>query len=122
MANDCNYADRAPLKRLSRSGDVVACAIEEHVMASGASGYSGGKEMWCIVHDAERGLSHLEVTGEPPPQLAAIHERLAAELAEAGGDESEVDYVFDVPVELAAELTGFRHDRSVGDTRFEVLK
>jgi hypothetical protein len=123
FANGCDYVDRAPLRQVSNSAEVVACAVEEHVMASAARGYSGGEETWCVAHDAQYGLDHLDVTGEPPRQFASIHKRLADKLAAAGGDDSDVDYLFDVPVELAAKLTGFRHDRSPGnDVKFEILK
>jgi hypothetical protein len=122
IANDCNYADRAPLKRLSRGAEVVACAVEEHIMVSGASGYTDGEEQWCMTHDPERGLNHLAIYGDPPKGAVAIHKRADAKQAADGGDESEVDYLFEVPVEVAAKLTGFRHDRCVPANQFEVLK
>jgi hypothetical protein len=121
IANDCDYADRAPLKQLSKRARVIACAVEEHVMASGACAFDDGKETWCVTHDANKGLSHLKVTGTPPASFSAIQKRLMQKLVKAGGDESDVDYVFDVPVELAASLTGFRYDRFGRGTRFEVL-
>ena len=39
---------------------------------------------------------------------------------------ADVDYRFDIPVELAASLTGFRHDRELpaemGEEPYEVLE
>jgi len=122
IANDCNYADRAPLKKLSQGAEVAACALEEHVMASGASGYRDGEERWSIMHDSERGLSHLNISGDPPKAAGAIHKRAEAKQAAEGGDDAEVDYLFEVPVEVAAKMTGFRHDRSMPAIRFETLK
>ena len=122
IANDCNYADRSPLKELSRDAEVVACAVEEHVMASGASCYVDGKEQWCIAHDSERGLNHLDISGDPPQGTRAIRKRAEAQQKADGADEAEVDYLCEVAIELAAELTGFRHDRSAPAIRFETLK
>ena len=64
--------------------------------------------MW---HDAERGIYDLSIRGKSPPQLAPIQARLTALQDRNGGKDGFVDFIFDVPVELAAELTGYRHDR-----------
>ena len=42
-----------------------------------------------------------------------------------GGENSDVDYIFDIPVELAQALTGFRYDMAIegaGKEPFEVLE
>lgn len=121
-ANHFDFADRAPLFELSGGAEVVTCAVEEHVTVSAASGWKDGLEVWAVVHDSREGLGHLKAAGQLPPEFRAIRERLTGEQAEAGGDDSDVDYVFDVPVELAFALTGFRHDQYVEGARFERLK
>jgi hypothetical protein len=122
FANDFGFIDRAPLSRLSESAEVVTCAVEEHVMASSASGLKDGAAIWSILHDPQEGMQHLKVSGEPPDEFDAIRARLFAEQSAAGGDDSDVDYVFDVPVEMALALTGFRHDEWIDGAKYERLK
>ena len=41
-----------------------------------------------------------------------------------GGNKADVDYIFDIPVELIENLTGYRHDRvmpELGNEPFEAL-
>lgn len=98
------------LKSLSALGEVVMCYVEEHVMASGAAGWHDGKCDWSLTHDSQKGVYHLDVKGEPPPPFNEIYDRLAQNQKEAGGENSEGDYIFDVPVALAKALTGFVHN------------
>jgi hypothetical protein len=119
---DERLLDAARLSALSEFGDVVTVSIEEHTMFSSISGWSGGRENWSVVHEANQSADHLEVTGTPPVAWTAIQERCRAE-QETGDD--EVDHIFEVPVELGRELTGYRHDADIDDARdepFEVLE
>lgn len=120
FANRCDYAENAGLDRLSVDCEVVACSVEEHVMVSAASGWKDGRNTWAITHDSQRGPEDLEVEGEPPSVFSAIRERLNAQQAERG----DADYIFDIPVEVAESLTGFRHDEDIEHAAaepFEVL-
>jgi hypothetical protein len=118
------FMDDATLKRLSQSTEVVTCFVEEHVMCSAASLWAEGRQVWFVMHDAQRKIENLETKGSLPPMFAPISERLHAEQAAAGGDKAEVDHIFDIPVEMVVQLTGYRHDRvmpELGDRAFEVL-
>lgn len=111
----------ADLARLSRSVGVVACFVEEHVMVSWARGWSAGGLAWSVYHDLQAGLRHLEASGDLPPEYRAVRDRL---LAKQDHDPEGADYVFDVPIALAEQLTGFRHDFTPPgreDRPFEVL-
>ncbi len=74
------------------------------------------------LHDSGCGISHLKMEGELPPGSGAIRDRIMAKQQPAGGSHAEVDCAFDVPIELAEALTGFRHDVEFVDDPFEVLK
>ena len=115
-------ASDAAMQRLSSSGcELVTCFVEEHVMVSRATGWKDGQLRWSVTHDAQKDLLHLDVEGEPPPEFAAIRDQKFAE--QAAGD-SDVDYVFDIPVETARRLTGYRHDEDIpglSGAVFEVL-
>ncbi len=122
---DRNELKDRVLAHLSRSGEVVGCFVEDHVMVSWASGWRGRNKVWSVVHDCEKGRFHLDIKGEAPAELKAIAEQLIAKQQAAGGEKAEVDYVYDVPAELAKKLTGYRHDQDMpGLTRevFEVLE
>jgi hypothetical protein len=113
------------LEKLSQSGEVICCFVEDHVMVSWASGWRKGIKMWSVVHDCEKGRFHLHIEGEPPSELKGLADRLIAEQRASGGEKAEVDHVYDAPAELAKALTGFRHDEDTpgltGDV-FEIRK
>jgi hypothetical protein len=112
------------LKRLSSGCDVVSCFIEEHVMCSAASGWKDGREVWSILHVSAEGIEHLEARGDLPAMFVPIRDRLRSQQEAAGGRDSDVDHIFDVPVEVAREVTGFRHDQGITGAvgnQFEVL-
>jgi hypothetical protein len=109
------------LQGVSAAADVVAATIEEHVMFCSAEEWEGGNLMWKVSHESEKDLRHLEEQGSLPGQYLAVRERLLAAQQRENEGGGEVDYVFDVPLELADAIVGFKHDRIL-DRRFEVLK
>ena len=112
------------LKRLSAECEVVTCAVEEHVMTSDAAGWKHGQWIWWVWHDSQRGIPHIETDGDLPTVYRGIHDRLSSEQQAAGGEKANVDYIMDIPVELARSITGFRHEYDIeggGDEPFEVL-
>jgi len=100
------------LGSLSQEAEVVTCVVEEHVMVSAASEWADGKEKWSIRHDAQQGLGHLEISGEPPSGAAEIvADARKAQAAEDAGS-AEVDFIFDIPINVAERVTGYRYDRA----------
>lgn len=116
--------DRA-LANLSAQGEVVSCYVEDHVMFSSASGWAYGKQIWKVFHNCDKGTDHLEVEGDAPAALADIRKRLTEKQEAAGGEKADVDFIYDIPVELAKTLTGFRHDENTqgaGGDAYQVLE
>jgi hypothetical protein len=116
--------EEARLKRLSAIAEVITCFVAEHVMCSAASMWAEGREVWSVMHAAEQGIEHLETKGTLPPIFASVSKRLRAEQGAAGGKKAGVDHIFDIPVEMVEQFTGYRHDRvmpELGDSAFEVL-
>lgn len=121
VANRCE----APLisdgvvSQISLGCSAIACSIEEHVMYSCASFWNDGQKIWRVEHQAELGLSHLAVSGDPPHELTRIREAVATKPPKQvkGFD---VDYFFDIPLELAKRIAGFKHDE-VAPGHLEVL-
>lgn len=99
---------RDEVRRLSRGGEAVACFVEEHVMVSRAAAWKDGEQVWCVAHDAQEGDEHLDVEGEPPAAFAAIRDRLTKQQEEEGG----ADFIFNIPIDLAKEITGYSHEET----------
>jgi len=111
VSSDNRFASRERVSAASQAGSAVGAYLEEHVMVSGAFGASDGRLIWSVQHDAEAGLDHLDVWGEPPAALAGIRARLLHELR----TKDDVDYLFDAPTELAATECGFDPNRFSGE-------
>jgi hypothetical protein len=112
------------LARLSTIGEVISCFVEEHVMFSSAARWQSGRRVWSVEHDAQRGIEHLATAGDLPPKFASIRDELRSKQEAAGGKKADVDYIFDVPVALVHDLTGWRHDHVIPGLAkdvFEVL-
>jgi hypothetical protein len=101
------------LNLLSHRNDLVYCFVEEHVMFSKAAAWAAGNEVWSVIHASEVGISDLQIKGSPP----AIFERIrTAQFAEQKKEEEsseQVDHIFEIPVLLAQEVTGFRYDQDI---------
>jgi hypothetical protein len=94
-------------------------------MFSTTSCWKYGGSVWSVTHDSAKGLSHLEIEGPVPATLEPIRQTLLAKVKERGADNADVDFLFDAPVNLAQELTGYRYDQDIpglpGDV-YEVLE
>ena len=97
------------LMNVSKLGATVACSIEEHVMYSSASLWNAGNESWSVWHNLQNnGICDLEYRGKTPDSLESLRNEIFKKQDEEGGEKAHVDLVFDIPLLLAAELTGFK--------------
>lgn len=103
--------DEQLLKDLSKHGRVVAAMVEEHVMFSSAEEWSNGARVWRLSHMSDAGILHLDVEGALPEAYHAIHQKQFDEQEKAGGKKADVDHIIDIPLDLAAAVTGYRHDK-----------
>jgi hypothetical protein len=103
------------LAELSSGGQVIGCSIEEHVMFSSAEFWQGGQNLWKVEHSSENGLRHIHSTGAPPDSLKEV----VAEANREQDKDSEVDCFFEVPLILARELCGFKHDETCDGLNYE---
>ena len=115
--------DEDRLMALSEQARVIQCVVEEGRMSFAAAVYERGDQLWSVVRLAEDETSQLRIEGTPPASLHRIRDRYEAkQRAEA---EDSVDWLSEVPVVLAAELSGYRHDEdpdAEGAEPFEVLE
>jgi hypothetical protein len=102
---------------------VVACSIEEHVMVCYAEGWRDGARIWRAEHDAQQDRHHLSSEGQLPASFAAAHRVYANQQRAEGGKEAGVDYYFEVPLQTAKSVVGFKHDEETPDFdyKFESL-
>lgn len=107
---DCPFLRPDDLAFLSREQDVLMCLVEEHVMASSAELWSDGKRKWWISHQGEDGPKGLAMDGELPASFASIRSAMEEAQRAAGGDNADVDYLFEIPLQVAQQLVGFKHD------------
>ncbi len=112
--------DQTLLQELSRHGRVIAAMVEEHVMFSSAEEWANGERVWGAIHVSEAGLYHIGVEGALPEAYASIHQRQFDKQEQDGGKDAGVDHIIDIPLELAAAITGYRHDQ--GSPTFHELE
>jgi len=112
--------------RLSQGFEVVACRLSEGVMASDCLAWQDGTKLWEVEHvPDEDDVNHLVVEGTPPPAFEAIAARFRDQQAEEDRENSEmpVDYIWEIPIELANALCRYRHDEYAdwGKPEFRIL-
>lgn len=104
---DNPFVKEEALAFISSETQTIYCQIEEHVMYSKACCWEGGQLRWSCEHSAQEDLLHLSAKGNLPNRYEAIKAE-HIKLQEEEGD--DVDYIFEIPVVLAEEITSFRYD------------
>lgn len=108
---ECPFLRTHHLRELSRDHDILVCNIEEHSMDSDVTLWRGGAPLWRIHHNGcENGATGLDVEGAPPECLAAIRKTMEQQQDEENRGDASVDFIFEIPLLVAMELTGFKHD------------
>ena len=125
VINQCDHKFVTPkiLSTLSGSSEVLACSVEEHVMVSTAELWRDGAQIWRIEHNAQDSIDHLQASGALPQNFEGISSALTEQQVKAGGSEADVDYYFDIPLQTAKSIVGFKHDEASGleDSSFDVF-
>jgi hypothetical protein len=116
----------ARLTRLPKKSRCITCVVLEHAMVSYASLWQDGRYAWQIRHDPGQGGQHLEVSGDLPSAFAGFRDvaldKQRAREARGKSGAWGVDYIFDVPLDTAATIAGYRHDRVVENDFFRDLR
>jgi hypothetical protein len=79
-------------------------------MASSAELWTGGDRKWWISHEGENGPKGLDFSGNLPDVFKNIKTEMEAKQINNGGDQADVDYIFEIPLLVARALVGFKHD------------
>lgn len=81
------------------------------------------EQIWRIEHNAQQGIDHLNASGSLPESFPTIRTECAEEQEQAGGKEADIDYFFEIPLQTANSIVGFKHDEAdLEDESFEVFK
>jgi hypothetical protein len=114
------------LMRLPARSRCFTGVVLEHAMVSYAGLWQDGRYVWKIRHDSSQGSGHLEVRGDLPSAFGDFRsiamDKQRAEDARRKSGEWGVDYFFDVPLDTAATMTGYRHDLAVESDFFRNLQ
>ena len=111
--------DPPRLLRLTAKSRAVICVVLEHANISYASLWKDGREIWRARHQPTKEQpEHLDFWGDLPPSFLGTWEATLQKQRQRNAmrkpGEWGVDYVFDVPLDAAAGITGFRHSRDPG--------
>jgi len=125
LSADAEDAFEGKLSRLTLLGPAIACSVYESVMFSEARFYVGGEQSWRVAHDPEKeeSVGALEVTGSLPAELEAVIRKARAEQDAEGGEDADVDIMFDIPGDLSKLICGYKPgDDEREGFRYSVLR
>jgi len=98
------------LERVSAGCEVLTYTVEEHVMFSEATGWQNGKRLWRVTHKGEDGPKGILAEGTLPAEYTSIRDNYISRQDSEGGEEADVDFLFEIPVVLAQTFVGYKHD------------
>lgn len=112
-AHRCDHriANTASMSALSKGCRAVACAIEEHVNFSSAELWQDGARVWHVQHQGDEDNENISSQG----QLSQRFRELLATVEPEDSENLDGHFHMDIPLILAKELCGFRHDESNPD-------
>lgn len=109
---DCPFLGERERQEHSRHHDLLFCLVEEHCMASSAELWSAGSQKWWISHEGADGPKGLDFSGSLPDVFQKIKAEKEEMQRKEGGDQADVDYIFEIPLLVAKSLIGFKHDEA----------
>ena len=117
VTNDLSLLEASKLAHWSAGGRLVAAVVHEDAMNALATEWRDGRQVWSVSHDGSEGGDTLEVEGALPDVFEELKQEAMAATAEVEGGSG--NFAFDIPLDLAAEVTGFRHDELGFDDEIE---
>ncbi|MEY2757734.1 MAG: hypothetical protein RIR33_1512 [Pseudomonadota bacterium] len=98
------------LAQWSAGGRLVAALVHEEAANTLSTEWKDGRQVWSVSHDGGEGGDQLAVEGKLPDVFEELKHEAEAAQKESEKEGGGVNFVFDIPLDLAAEITGFRHD------------
>lgn len=112
LFNDVNIhlVDEKRLANLSTGRDMVVVHNIDAVMLQWAEQWRDGHEVWSIQHTSADGARNLEATGNLPTCFEEIRRARFADQDREDAGAAAIDFIADIPLEVAECVTGFRHN------------
>jgi hypothetical protein len=121
VEGDIAFARNDRLRTISLGGEVISCALDTSMMFSCASSWVAGVPAWAVTHDEQRDPFDLSTIGTLPRQFGEIRARMLLKQQAAIAAGKNVDCIFNIPILLAEDLTGFRSGYGPGTPDFHLL-
>lgn len=109
---------------LSKLEDVYLVEVHEGVMWSSCTHWHQGTQLWGVQHTGDGSdptdSSHfnLNISGTPPENFDGIKAKFFEAQKTDGED---MDHVFEIPIVLAEQISGFRYDKTLTSDRFLIV-
>lgn len=121
-AHRCDHriGNAANMSELSKGCRAVACAIEEHVNFASVELWQDRVRVWHVQHQGDEDNENMSYQGQLPQRFR----ELLATVEPEDSENLDGHFHMDIPLILAKELCGFRHDESnpdVDNTPFDEL-
>ena len=110
---DHRIASAASVAALSSGCRAVACAIEEHVNFASSELWQDGERVWQVQHQGDEDSEDMSFEGQVPQRF----QELLATVEPEDSSNLNGHFHMDIPLLLAKEISGFRHDEI--DEEFE---
>ena len=107
---DMDLVDDRRMASLSVGRDMVVVHNIDTVMLQWAEQWRDGHEVWSIRHTSAEGARNLETTGNLPACFEEIRRARFADQDREDAGAASVDFIAEIPIEVAECVTGFRHD------------
>ena len=91
-------------------------------MFSSCTYWNKGRKVWSVRHDGDRGALNIVNSGKLPKNYSSLKNELLEKQKAEGGESAEVDYIFELPLEMAKQVVGFKHDEEMNqaDESYEI--
>jgi hypothetical protein len=109
----------AHARALSAGTEALHFYSDDTPMCASLRAYRDGREVWSLEHDGSIRPHATTVKGTPPSLVAEVMARLREKQEESGND--DVDYLYEAAPETALALVGFRHDRTLAESRERIF-
>jgi hypothetical protein len=116
-SEDETYFDPERSAEISRHLPILSCWVNETVMHSRVIRFEDGEQIWAVWHEGDEISDHIDHFGQPPEEMTAL---IADARVQQANDEG-VDYLFDVPLTVARNICGFKHDTFFEDVSFREI-
>jgi hypothetical protein len=98
----------AVIQPLSAGCEIITCRDDEQNIFSAAAGWRDGRRVWAVSYDGEEAATDVVEEGDLPVTYPSIRDKYKAEAQAEDAGDALVDPMYEIPIELVHNLTGYR--------------